>query len=170
MKKIKWKKVPKNINGYLGFVYRIEEISTGKYYIGQKKFWFKDTKYLAKQPTKTETKRLETYEKKDHNKYEAYKLSLKKKYKGKKTKIKSLYESDWKEYNSSSKQLIKDIENKGEDAFTFEIIHLCINQAELNYLELKEQVLQNVLLSDKSYNGLIRVFISKNGLKRLKVD
>ena len=44
-----WKNIPKDINDYLGFVYIIENNSKlgddGKprFYIGQKKFWFKKT-------------------------------------------------------------------------------------------------------------------------------
>ncbi len=30
-----------NVDDYVGFVYKITNIETGRYYIGQKKFWFK---------------------------------------------------------------------------------------------------------------------------------
>lgn len=38
-----WNNVPEKIEDYLGFVYLIENLSNGKMYIGQKKFWFKKT-------------------------------------------------------------------------------------------------------------------------------
>ena len=38
-----WNNTPINIEDYLGFVYIIENESKKKWYIGQKKFWFKKT-------------------------------------------------------------------------------------------------------------------------------
>lgn len=39
-----WNNVPENIEDYLGFVYIIEnKTKNGKFYVGQKKFWFKKT-------------------------------------------------------------------------------------------------------------------------------
>ena len=40
---IMWKNKPKNIDDYLGFVYVIENTTNKKWYVGQKKFWFKKT-------------------------------------------------------------------------------------------------------------------------------
>jgi hypothetical protein len=40
----RWKNIPENIEDYLGFVYMVIHKPTGQYYVGQKKFWFKDTK------------------------------------------------------------------------------------------------------------------------------
>jgi hypothetical protein len=34
-----WTNIPSNIYKYVGFVYIIENIINGRYYIGQKKFW-----------------------------------------------------------------------------------------------------------------------------------
>ena len=38
---MKWINTPTDINDYMGFVYVITDIVTGKKYIGKKKFWFK---------------------------------------------------------------------------------------------------------------------------------
>ena len=36
---INWTGIPNNIYDYVGFIYIIRNIQTGRYYIGQKKFW-----------------------------------------------------------------------------------------------------------------------------------
>ena len=38
-----WKNIPDNIEDYLGFVYIINNKDKKKWYVGQKKFWFKRT-------------------------------------------------------------------------------------------------------------------------------
>ena len=38
-----WENIPENLSEYIGFVYLIENLTNGKKYIGQKKFWFKKT-------------------------------------------------------------------------------------------------------------------------------
>jgi len=38
-----WINTPESIDTHLGFVYIIENNSNGKWYVGQKKFWFKKT-------------------------------------------------------------------------------------------------------------------------------
>lgn len=40
----RWKGTTPNIEDYVGFVYIIKNIKTHEYYIGQKKYWFKETK------------------------------------------------------------------------------------------------------------------------------
>ena len=74
-----------------------------------------------------------------------YSLRTLKPLKGKKRKRKVKKESDWKKYNSSSKYVLADMEEIGEDKFTFEILHLCNNRAETNYAELKYLVYMGVL-------------------------
>lgn len=74
-----------------------------------------------------------------------YSLRTLKPLKGKKRKRKVKKESDWMKYNSSSKYVLADMDEIGEDKFTFEILHLCINRAETNYSELKHLVYLGVL-------------------------
>jgi len=88
--------------------------------------------------------------------------------KGKKRKRISYPQSDWQEYvgsNEETKQLL--LEN-GMDIFEREILHLCKSPGALSYLELKEQVDREVLLSDEYYNGIIQARINKSHLKELK--
>ena len=66
--------------------------------------------------------------------------------KGKKRKRRSLKESDWKTYCGSSETVKTLVEENGLDYFKREILHLCKTKGELNYIELREQVVRDVLL------------------------
>ena len=81
--------------------------------------------------------------------------------KGKKRKRIVLKESDWKTYTGSSASLLEDIETLGKDKFIFDIIRFCGSKWELAYYELKEQVDNEVLISDDFYNGIINVRIGR---------
>ena len=74
--------------------------------------------------------------------------------KGKKKREKVL--SDWPKYWSSSEELVGDVEKHGEENFTREILYLCGSKGALNYMELREQILRNVLVKpDEWYNGFV---------------
>ena len=73
--------------------------------------------------------------------------------------------SDWQTYYGSNDQLKSDIENLGEENFTREILHLCMNKTECSYLEAYEQMVRNVLLTDEYYNSWISVRVQKTGLR-----
>jgi hypothetical protein len=119
----------------IGFVYLITNKSTGKKYIGKK---------LAKfTKTKTKTVTLKSGEKK-------------------KKRIKTYEESDWKTYWSSSEELKKDVASLGEESFTREILHYCNSKGVLSYMELKEQMVRQVLESTDYYNGIVQVKIHKS--------
>lgn len=75
--------------------------------------------------------------------------------KGNKNKRHKEVETDWKEYTSSSNDVNEDIQKYGKDKFTFEIIRLCDSKFELAYYEAKLQFENDVLLTDKFYNGII---------------
>jgi hypothetical protein len=77
-------------------------------------------------------------------------------------------ESDWKDYYGSSAELGTEITNIGKESFKRTILHLCKTKAECAYLELKEQIERNVLLSDEYYNAWIQVKVRKSHLKHLK--
>ena len=86
--------------------------------------------------------------------------------KGKKKKEKVL--SDWKEYWSSSEELKNDVKSLGEENFTREILYLCSSKGEMSYLELKEQIVNDVLLKqDEWYNGFVGGKIHRNHVKNL---
>jgi len=75
--------------------------------------------------------------------------------KGNKNKRHKEVETDWKEYTSSSNDVNEDILKYGKDKFTFEIIRLCDSKFELAYYEAKLQFENDVLLTNKFYNGII---------------
>jgi hypothetical protein len=119
----------------IGFVYLITNKNTGKKYIGKK---------LAKfTKTKVKTVTLKSGEKK-------------------KKKMKTYEESDWKTYWSSSEELKKDVASLGEESFTREILHYCNSKGVLSYMELKEQMVRQVLESTEYYNGIVQVKIHKS--------
>lgn len=77
-------------------------------------------------------------------------------------------ESDWKEYWSSSDELKKDVESLGKENFKREIIHLCASKGVTNYLEAKEQFLNNVLENKEIwYNSWIMVKVHSSHLSKL---
>jgi len=81
--------------------------------------------------------------------------------KGKKNKRHYLKESDWKTYYGSSTNLLADIEKYGQMAFKREIIAIYDNKWDCAYYELLEQLKENVLFRDDSYNEIINVRLRK---------
>lgn len=77
-------------------------------------------------------------------------------------------ESDWKTYFGSSRELKEEVSRGNPENFRREILYLCQNKAEMNFLELKEQMDREVLFSDDYYNGFIGSRISARGLSRIK--
>ncbi len=72
---------------------------------------------------------------------------------------------DWKNYWGSNKELKNDIKKHGVNNFEKFILHLCKRKSQMNYLEMQEQILNNVLLKpDEYYNSIIQVRISRNQL------
>jgi hypothetical protein len=90
--------------------------------------------------------------------------SYKKKSKTKRTK-RMIVESDWMDYFGSSVDLQKDVESLGKESFRREILHLCESLGDMSYLELKEQVDNNVLFRDDFYNSYVGARIHRKHLK-----
>jgi hypothetical protein len=111
-----------------GFIYRIADNETGKFYIGKKQI-------LSK-------RRIPAL-------------------KGKKNRRTKIIETDWKSYTSSSRELNEDIDKYGKDRFLFEIVRFCKSKWELAYFEAKYQFAEDVLVNEKSYNGIINLRIGK---------
>lgn len=65
--------------------------------------------------------------------------------KGKKRKKLTVTESDWKTYTGSCDELNLDIKKLGHKNFTFKIISCHKTRAEVNYTEVKEQFIRDVL-------------------------
>ena len=79
--------------------------------------------------------------------------------KGKKRKRRSLVISDWMDYTGSSNALNEDIASGHKIVKT--ITHLCKSKFEMNYIELKEQMDNEVLFDENYYNAMINVRISR---------
>lgn len=123
----------------IGFVYLIENLVSGRKYIGKKLLTFSKTSYKVVK-LKNGTK--------------------------KRKKIKGRVESDWKEYYGSSDALLKDIELLGKDKFKREILYYCKSKAETSYVEAREQFIRKVLESDEYYNGIIQVKVHGSHIKK----
>jgi hypothetical protein len=80
---------------------------------------------------------------------------LNKRVAGKKRRQKVKLESEWRSYKSSSKELLSDIELYGEENFRFEILSVHKTRGEVNYAEVREQFIRDVLQSDEYYNSNI---------------
>ena len=88
--------------------------------------------------------------------------------KGKKRRRTKIVESKWQDYFGSSDEVNAILEEHGRDIFKREILHLCKSKSEMSYLELKEQMVREVLLNDEYYNGIIQVKIHRAHVKTLK--
>ena len=86
--------------------------------------------------------------------------------KGKKKRYKA--ESDWKSYYGSSDEVKQMIADNGKDNFKREILHLCVSKGVCNYMELREQVLRDVLLKpEEYYNAFVGGKIHRAHIKPL---
>lgn len=103
----------------------------------------------------------------DGRKYVGKKLfwfTRKKLVKGKSKRVK--YESDWRDYWSSSDELKEDVKRLGEENFEREILHLVKTKGSASYFEAKEQFLREVLEKpDEWYNGQIRCRVHRSHVK-----
>jgi len=126
-----WDKL-ENIQEYEGFVYKITNNVTGKFYIGKKNFFSKQNKPLTK------TELAEQTDKRKSKK----KLVVK--------------ESNWMNYWGSNKELLADIKELGEDKFDRQILTLCKTKKSLTYWEMHHQCKHDCIVSPQfSYNDQI---------------
>ena len=88
--------------------------------------------------------------------------------KGQKRKRTKISESDWQTYHGSSEEVKALVESQGSDNFAREILHLCDTKGEMSYMEMKEQIVRDVLLKPKEYyNAFVGGKIHRNHLKKL---
>ena len=118
--------------GTFGFVYIIKNLTNDKSYIGKKQIHSKQNIKLSKKE----------------------KLSLPIQRGRTPSKKLVIKESNWQEYWGSSKLLLDDVKNLGEDKFTKEILMVCPSKKLLTYWEAAYQIKLDVLLID-SYNDTI---------------
>jgi|TARA_R110001606_G_C15069685_1_gene615858 hypothetical protein len=88
--------------------------------------------------------------------------------KTRKRKKKIKVESTWKDYYGSNKQLQEEIQEKGVDNVSRNILWLCNTKTQCAYYEVVEQVDRRVLLSDKYYNEFMGGKISGRFLTEIK--
>lgn len=112
----------------IGFVYKITNLTNGKFYIGKKSLLSVTNKLLTKK------------EQSEWNK--PGRIPKKKKV---------IKESDWQNYWGSSKVLQADVKAIGKELFLREIIRVCYSKKELSYYEVYNQIKYEVLHVD-SYN------------------
>lgn len=114
-------------NNMTHFVYKITEIKTGKFYIGYKGFYTKRKKRLTKKELSSDSRR------------KTYKIEIK--------------ESNWRQYNSSNKEL-SELVAKNPNNFKKEILLFCNTEKKARYYEAKYQFLEDVIEKD-TFNGTI---------------
>jgi hypothetical protein len=126
---VEYDSVNKFPQGCIGFVYKITNLRTGRFYIGKKSLYSNTKKKLTKKelaehtgPGKKPTKKLVTKE------------------------------SNWSDYWGSNKVLLQEIVDSGTSHFRREIIKFCFNKKQLTYWEVHLQCVNEVLLTDRSYN------------------
>jgi len=140
---MKWKgREEINPEKYFGFIYKITNKETGKFYVGKKAYWHNKKKKLTKKqlaelpptPGRKPT-------------HEVIRV-----------------ESDWKTYWGSNKQLLTDIKQYGEDKFECWIFKQCLTKKQLTYWEMHYQCKEEVLInSNKSYNdNILGKFFTKD--------
>lgn len=121
--------------GVVGIIYRIENLTTGKYYIGRKTVASKKRK----------------------------KLTAKEKGTGKKTtKIQMCESPGWKTYCGSNVTLKEEVKNGHK--ITKEIIQYCFSKAEITLEETKAILCSGALEDTMSYNAWIKATIYKKHL------
>lgn len=126
-----WDKLD-NVQEYEGFIYKITNLTTNKFYIGKKNFKSKRNKPLTKKELSEQTD----------------------KRKSKKKLV--ITESDWRTYWGSNKELLKDVKELGEDKFDRQILKLCKTKKALTYFEVHFQCKYECLVSPQfSYNDNI---------------
>ena len=118
---------------YFGFVYKITNLTNGKFYIGKKYFYHTSNVKLGKKE-----------------------LAALPVTRGRKSTTKQVIkESDWISYWGSSKELQQDVKELGAEMFECIILKLCKDKKELTYYELHYQCTNECLLSYNSYNDNI---------------
>lgn len=128
-----------DLEGCFGFVYKITNLETGKFYIGKKAFFHNKKKKLTKKELAEQTGP------------------------GRKptTKVEQV-DSGWQTYYGSSKELLADIKALGKEKFQRVIIDFCDTKKQLTYSEIYNQMLYRVLFVDSYNDNILGKFFRKD--------
>jgi hypothetical protein len=122
-----------------GFIYKITNRVTGKFYIGKKSLHHNVKKKLTKKELAEQTGP------------------------GRKPSTKRIQkESDWSSYWGSNKEILEEIKLKGNLPFQREILKLVNTKKELTYWEIAFQCQYNVLLIDSYNDNILGKFFKKD--------
>jgi hypothetical protein len=122
-----------------GFIYKITNRVTGKFYIGKKSLYHNIKKKLTKKELAEQTGP------------------------GRKSVTKRVQkESDWATYWGSNKEILEEIKTKGNLAFQREILKIVNTKKELTYWEIAYQCQYNVLLIDSYNDNILGKFFKKD--------
>jgi hypothetical protein len=122
-----------------GFIYKITNRVTGKFYIGKKSLYHNIKKKLTKKELAEQTGP------------------------GRKSVTKRVQkESDWTTYWGSNKEILEEIKTKGNLAFQREILKIVNTKKELTYWEIAYQCQYNVLLIDSYNDNILGKFFKKD--------
>jgi len=123
----------------VGFIYMIEHIPTGKYYIGKKSL-------ESVRNVKIGVRELQRI--REERKLAGIRGSLPKKKKVRKS-------SDWQKYFSSNDWIKEQITEGKSDEFKRSVLQFCYSKKSLSYYELHWQFKHDVLRDENSINGNI---------------
>jgi len=122
-----------------GFIYKITNLETNKFYIGRKSFVHNKKKKLTKKEIAEQTGpgRRST------------------------TKVEQI-DSGWRKYWGSSKDLLADVKLLGEDKFEREILKFCPTKKQLTFYEIQYQIQYSVLFNDTYNDNILGKFFRKD--------
>jgi hypothetical protein len=125
-----------------GFIYKITNLESNKFYIGKKAFFHNKKKKLTKKELAEQTG-------------PGRKLT---------TKVEQV-DSGWRNYWGSSKELLADVKLLGEDKFEKEILTFCPTKKQLTYYEIHYQMRYSVLFIDSYNDNVLGKFYRKDFVK-----
>lgn len=82
-------------------------------------------------------------------------------------KSKPMKESNWHKYYGSNDELKQDVNDYGYGYFKRKILHMCVSESHMNWLELVEQMKVQAVINPMYYNKFVGGKISYNQLKGL---
>ena len=122
-----------------GFIYKITNLESNKFYIGRKSFVHNMKKKLTKKEIAEQTGpgRRST------------------------TNVEQI-DSGWRKYWGSSKDLLADVKLLGEDKFEREILKFCPTKKQLTFYEIQYQISYSVLFTDSYNDNILGKFFRKD--------